>query len=89
MDAAAPIKALVEKQVRAEGNFFGSIAPSIWAQGMELNSMLYENYGIKMFSIVLVGKRSTVEGRPQPRQDFVDGLLEGVEYTYLNPGFVG
>lgn len=85
MDAAALIKALVEKQVRAEGNFFGSIAPSIWAQGMELNSILYEDYGVKMFSIVLAAKRSTVEGRPQLCQDFVDGLLEGVKYTYLNP----
>ena len=28
------IKVLVEKQVKAEGNFFGSIAPSLWAQGL-------------------------------------------------------
>src|SRR5499433_2826000 len=52
MDAGALIKALVEKQVKAEGNFFGSIAPSLWAQGLEINSMLYEDYGVKMFSNV-------------------------------------
>ncbi len=34
MDAAALIKVLAEKQVKAEGNFFGSIAPSLWAQGL-------------------------------------------------------
>lgn len=33
MDPAALIKALAEKQVKAEGNFLGSIAPSLWAQG--------------------------------------------------------
>ena len=85
MDAAALIKALAEKQVKAEGNFFGSIAPSIWAQGMELNSLLYEDYGVKMFSIVLAAKRSTVEQKPELCQAFIDGLLEGVKYTYLNP----
>jgi NitT/TauT family transport system substrate-binding protein len=85
MDASALIKALAEKQVKAEGNFFGSIAPSIWANGMELNSILYEDYGVKMFSIVLAAKRSTVEQKPELCQAFIDGLLEGVKYTYLNP----
>ena len=45
MDAAALIKVLIENQVKAEGNFFGSIAPSLWAQ--ERNSILYEDYGIE------------------------------------------
>jgi NitT/TauT family transport system substrate-binding protein len=85
MDAAALIKSLVDKQVKAEGNFFGSIAPSIWAQGMQLNSILYEDYGIKMFSIVLAAKRSTVEQKPQLCQAFIDGMLEGLKYTYLEP----
>jgi NitT/TauT family transport system substrate-binding protein len=30
MDAAALIKALAERQVKAEGNFLGSRAPSLW-----------------------------------------------------------
>lgn len=85
MDASALIKSLVGKQVKAEGNFFGSIAPSIWAQGMQLNSILYEDYGVKMFSIVLAAKRSTVEQKPQLCQAFIDGMLEGVRYTYLHP----
>ena len=58
MDAAALIKVLVEKQVKAEGNFFGSIAPSLWAQGLEINSILYEDYGIKMLSNVVACKRA-------------------------------
>jgi ABC-type nitrate/sulfonate/bicarbonate transport system substrate-binding protein len=85
MDASALIKSLVDKQVKAEGNFFGSIAPSVWAQGMQLNSILYEDYGVKMFSIVLAAKRSTVEKKPQFCQAFVDGMLEGLRYTYLQP----
>jgi NitT/TauT family transport system substrate-binding protein len=85
MDAAALIKALVEKQVKAEGNFFGSIAPSLWAQGLEVNSILYEDYGVKMFSNAIACKRSTIEKKPELCQAFVDGLMEGLRYVYLNP----
>src|ERR1700733_15239795 len=85
MDGAALIKSLVEKQVKAEGNFFGSIAPSVWAQGQELNSILYEDYGVKSFSIAVACKRATIEKRPEVCQGFVDGLLEGLKYVYLNP----
>lgn len=85
MDAAALIKALVEKQVKAEGNFFGSIAPSLWAQGLEVNSILYEDYGVKMFSNVIACKRSTIEKKPELCQAFVDGIMEGLRYVYLNP----
>lgn len=85
MDAAALIKVLVEKQVKAEGNFFGSIAPSLWAQGLEINSILYEDYGIKMLSNVVACKRSMIEKRPELCQGFVDGLMDGLKYVYLNP----
>ena len=85
MDAAALIKALVEKQVKAEGNFFGSIAPSLWAQGLEINSMLYEDYGVKMFSNVVACKRATIEKKPELCEAFVAGLMEGLKYVYLNP----
>src|SRR5215207_5837046 len=85
MDAAALIKALVEKQVKAEGNFFGSIAPSLWAQGLEVNSILYEDYGVKMFSNVIACKHSTIEKKPELCEAFVGGLMEGLKYVYLNP----
>ncbi len=85
MDAAALIKMLAERQVKAEGNFFGSIAPSLWAQGLEINSILYVDYGIKMLSNVLACKRETVETRANLCKDFTEGMLEGLKYVYLNP----
>src|SRR6185295_3715742 len=85
MDAPTLIKALVEKQVKAEGNFFGSIAPSLWAQGLEINSILYDDYGIKTFSNVLACKRATIEKRADVSKAFVEGLMEGLRYVYLNP----
>jgi len=85
MNPAALIKALAEKQVKAEGNFYGSIAPSLWAQGMQINSILYEDYGVKMYSLVLACKRSTIEKKPELCEAFVGGLMDGLKYVYLNP----
>src|SRR5262249_57558662 len=85
MDAAALIKALIEKQVKAEGNFFGSIAPSLWAQNLEINGILYEDYGVKCYSNVVACKASTIEKRPEVCKAFVEGLMEGLKYVYLNP----
>ena len=73
---SALIKVLAEKQVKAEGNFFGSIAPSLWAQGMEINGILYADYGIKMLSNVVACKRETVEKKSGPLQELrrrIDG----------------
>jgi NitT/TauT family transport system substrate-binding protein len=85
LEPASLIKYLIERQVKAEGNFFGSIAPSLWAQDLEINSILYETYGIKTMSNVVACKRSTIEKRPEICQAFVEGLMEGLKYVYLNP----
>src|SRR6516165_8571122 len=85
MDGPALIKALAERQVKAVGNFYGSIAPSMWAQGLELNNILYADYGIKMLSNAVACKRATIETRPEICRVFVEGLMEGLKYVYLNP----
>jgi hypothetical protein len=51
----------------------------------EINSMLYEDYGVKMFSNVVACKRSTIEKKPELCEAFVGGLMEGLKYVYLNP----
>jgi NitT/TauT family transport system substrate-binding protein len=85
LEPASLIKYLIERQVKAEGNFFGSIAPSLWSQGLEINSIMYEDYGIKMLSNVVACKRATIEKRPEVCRSFVEGLMEGLKYVYLNP----
>jgi NitT/TauT family transport system substrate-binding protein len=85
MDAASLIKALVERQVKAEGNFFGSIAPSVWSQGLEISGILYDDYGVKMMSNVVACKRSTIDKRPEICEAFVQGLMEGLRHVYVNP----
>src|SRR6267142_5355012 len=81
----ALIKSLIEEQVDAEGNFYGSIAPSVWAQGLDLNLMLYEDYGVRMFSLVFATRSKIVKEQPDLCSRFMDGVMEGLAYTYLHP----
>jgi NitT/TauT family transport system substrate-binding protein len=85
MDAASLMRAAAAKQVKIVGNFFGSIAPTYWANHIAINAMFYADYGVKSCSVVAACKRETIAQRPQVCRDFVDGLLEGLKFVYLNP----
>ena len=86
MGPEALIKSLIEEQVDGEGNFYGSIAPSVWAQGLDLNTMLYEDYGVKMYSLVFAAQSRTVKERADLCERFMQAVMEGLAYTYLHPG---
>jgi NitT/TauT family transport system substrate-binding protein len=85
MDPAALMRAAADKQIKVVGNFFGSIAPTYWANKIDINAMFYEDYGVKMYSIVLACKRATLQNRPELCKDVVEALMEGLKYVYLNP----
>src|SRR5207244_6802012 len=85
MGPEALIKSLIEEQVDAEGNFYGSIAPSVWAQGLDMNLMLYDDYGVKMYSLVFATQSKRIKEQPDVCGRFVDGVMEGLAYTYLHP----
>jgi ABC-type nitrate/sulfonate/bicarbonate transport system substrate-binding protein len=85
MGPEALIKSLIDEQVDAEGNFYGSIAPSVWAQGLDMNLMLYEDYGVKMYSLSYAAPSKTVKEKADLCAKFVEGAMEGLKYTYLHP----
>jgi NitT/TauT family transport system substrate-binding protein len=85
MDAAALMRAAADKQMKVVGNFFGSIAPTFWANKIDINTMFYDDYGVKMFSVVLACKRATAEKKPELCQAIVDGMMDGLKFAYLNP----
>jgi NitT/TauT family transport system substrate-binding protein len=85
MGPEALIKSLIEEQVDAEGNFYASIAPSVWAQGHEMNMQLYEDYGVPMFSLVFATRAATVKDKPDLCAKFMQGAMEGLKYAYLHP----
>jgi NitT/TauT family transport system substrate-binding protein len=85
LDSGTLDSTLIDGHVKATGNFFTTVAPTLWTQGLEMNSMMYADYGIKTFNHCVACKRATIERRPEICGNFVEGLLEGLKYVYLNP----
>src|SRR5262249_20426315 len=85
MDAAGLMRGAAEKKKKEIGKFYRSNTPAFFSQTIKLNAMFYEDYGVKMCSVVAACKRSTIEKRPEVCQAFIDGLLEGLKFVYLNP----
>jgi NitT/TauT family transport system substrate-binding protein len=85
MDPAGLMRAAADKQIKVVGNFFGSIAPTFWANKIDIDAMFYEDYGVKMYSIVLACKRATLQNKPDICKGVVEGLMEGLKFAYLNP----
>lgn len=85
MNAEALIKAFIDNQVDAVGNFYASIAPNLWAQGLDISYMLYEQFGVKMYSLVFTTRGKVVKEQPELCAKFMEGAMEGLAYAYTNP----
>jgi NitT/TauT family transport system substrate-binding protein len=79
MDAAGLMRAAADKKIKVVGNFFGSIAPTFWANRIEINAMFYEDYGVKMCSVVAACKRATLEKKTGDLQSFRRGPSGGAQ----------
>jgi NitT/TauT family transport system substrate-binding protein len=85
MGPPALIKALIEDQIDAEGNFYGSLAPSVWAQGLDLTTMLYADYGVQIYGLAMATRPRVVKEQPELCARFVEAALEAMAWTYFNP----
>jgi NitT/TauT family transport system substrate-binding protein len=85
MNAEALIKAFIDNQVDAVGNFYASIAPNLWAQGLDIDYVLYEQFGVKMYSLVFATRGKVVKEQPELCATFMEGAMEGLAYAYTNP----
>jgi ABC-type nitrate/sulfonate/bicarbonate transport system substrate-binding protein len=76
---------LMTKQFDAMTGFGSSAIPALVSRGFPIRMMLYANYGMDLYDLSLVAQRKTVEEHPDVCQAFVDGALEAMKFTYLNP----
>jgi ABC-type nitrate/sulfonate/bicarbonate transport system substrate-binding protein len=78
-------RALMEKQIDAMTDFGISAIPPLTAQGFPVRCMLFSSYGMNMYESSFMATRKTVEERPEMVQAVVDGALEAVTWSLLNP----
>jgi ABC-type nitrate/sulfonate/bicarbonate transport system substrate-binding protein len=85
MAGDALVRSLIEEQVDAVGNFYGSLAPGVWSQGLDINMILYEDHGVRMYSLTFATRSKVVKEQPELCAKFMEGAMEGLAYSYLNP----
>lgn len=78
-------KALIEGQVDAIGAFYVTDGPPFLANRIDYNLLLYANYGLEMYSTGVITRSQLVREDPRLCQDFVDGMMEGLAFSYLHP----
>jgi NitT/TauT family transport system substrate-binding protein len=76
---------LPEKKVDAISGFASSAMPSYVATGVAAHFMLYSEYGIPNYGNTILTQPQLAQGSPELCAAFVDGMMEGLKATLLDP----
>jgi NitT/TauT family transport system substrate-binding protein len=79
------LRLLTEKKLDAIGSVYGSDAPIFLSRGIPYNLMLHAKYGLEMYSNAIITHRDRLKDNPEQVQALVDGALEGLKYSFLDP----
>jgi ABC-type nitrate/sulfonate/bicarbonate transport system substrate-binding protein len=77
---------LPEHKVDAISGFASSAMPTYVATGVAAHFMLYSEYGIPNYGNTVLTQPDRIEKAPELCAAFVDGLMEGLKATLLDPG---
>lgn len=78
-------RAFMDKQIDAITDFAASALPPLAARGYKVRWMLYASHGIHLYESALFTTAKMVKESPEVCQGMVDGLMEALAYSYLNP----
>jgi NitT/TauT family transport system substrate-binding protein len=76
---------LPEGKVDAITGFASSAMPGYVASGVKAHFMLYSDYGLTNYGTSIMTQPQRVANEPQLCAAFIDGLLEGLKATMLDP----
>lgn len=76
---------LPEHKVDAISGFAVSVMPIYAAGGVKAHFMLYSTFGLVNYGYVLLTQPNRVTAEPQLCAAFVDGMLQGLKATMLDP----
>ena len=76
---------LPEGKVDAITGFASSAMPVYAATGVKAHFMLYSDYGIQNYGTPLMTQPARIANEPELCTAFVDGMLEGLKATLLDP----
>ena len=79
------LRLLFEGKIDAAGSVYGSDAPIFLARGTPYNLMLHAKYGLEMYSNAIITQRDRVQKNPEQCRALVDGAMEGLKFSFLDP----
>lgn len=79
------LRLLFEGKIDAAGSVYGSDAPIFLAKKTPYNLMLHAKYGLEMYSNAIIAHRDRVQKKPEECQALVDGAMEGLKLSFLDP----
>ncbi len=85
LSPALTIQALRNGDVDAVGSFYQSSAPYLWADNLAFNLILYADHALDMYSLTFITQQERVKNSPDLVRRFVEGVMEGLKFSYLNP----
>jgi ABC-type nitrate/sulfonate/bicarbonate transport system substrate-binding protein len=85
MNAEVRSRALIDGKIDAMTDYAMTALPPLISQGYALRTFPFAKYGLQLYSTGLVATAKTVKERPEMIQALVDGAMEAVKWSVLNP----
>ncbi|MBI3977379.1 MAG: ABC transporter substrate-binding protein [Chloroflexi bacterium] len=85
LGAAVRHPSLIDRKIDALSGYSVTEIPPLMARGIKVRSLLYADHGLEMYDQGILTQAKTVKERPEVVQAFVDGALEAIKFTHLNP----
>lgn len=79
------IQALTNHDVDAVATVYQSSAPYLMADSVPFNAMFFASNGLDICSLTFITQSSRIKSSPNQVAAFVEGVMEGLKFAYLNP----
>jgi NitT/TauT family transport system substrate-binding protein len=85
LDGNVRTQTLIDGGVDALTGYYSTDAAPLWTGGAEINMMPYYTAGIKLYDTGMIALRQQIEEFPEVTKAVVEGAMEGLKFTYLEP----
>lgn len=79
------IQALANKDVDAVATVYQSSVPYLLADNTPYDIIFYSAYGLDIYSLTFITPSDHLKNAPKQVAAFVEGVMEGLKFSYLNP----
>jgi NitT/TauT family transport system substrate-binding protein len=79
------LRLLFDRKIDATGSVYGSDAPIFLSRNTPYNLMLHAKYGLEMYSNAIITQRDRVQKNPEQCRALVDGAMEALKVSFLDP----